>query len=291
MKRTVFLSIALIAATASARTVPAAPSEQSDQVSHQPLGDASVSPAVVVRGFGPGRLAGVSSDIGGARHWSANIRGVPTSLDFGTTVTVGGGTETGPVTALSSLEIRELRLPATSRSAAAGEANEQDRFALAFTPKLHSPSYRLEIWNGSTRVFDVSGLKAGSGVLAGNDPICDAIGKANSVALGFCHFVIGTCSSLDDEGRFNWTIHRVAPVPWVVPSVSQHAVVGDQLRIIEETAPSQRPVVFKNVTIQGANLVRNGPDGRNRHRHGSGRSPARSVRWTLTMVTETKTRI
>ena len=241
MKRTVLLTIALITATASARTFPVASSEQSDQLSHQPVGNASVAPAVVVRGFVPGQLAGVSSDIGGARHWSANIRGVPTSLDFGTTVTVGGGTETGPAKTLSAMEIRELRLA-------------QDRFALAFTPKLQSPSYRLEIWNGSTRVFDVRGLKTGTGVLAGNDPICDALGKENSVALGFCQFVIGTCSSLDDQGRFNWTIHRAAPVPWVVPSVSQQAVVGDQLRIIEETASSQAQVVFKNVTVQGANL-------------------------------------
>jgi hypothetical protein len=46
----------------------------------------------------------------------------------------------------------------------------------------------------------------------------------------------------------------VAPVPWVVPSVSQEAVIGDQLRIIEETPPSQGLLVFKNVTIQGSNL-------------------------------------
>jgi hypothetical protein len=139
MKRAVLLTVALVAAIAGARRLPAAPG-QSDQVTHQPVGDASVSPAVVIRGFERGRLAGVSSDIGGARHWSANIRGVPTSLDFGTTVTVGGGTETGPVRALSSLEIREMRLPGT---ADAGHANEQDRFALTFTPRVHSPSYRL----------------------------------------------------------------------------------------------------------------------------------------------------
>jgi hypothetical protein len=228
--------------------LPAAPSAQPDQITHQPVGDASVVPAVVVRGFGPVRPAGVSSDIGGARHWSANIRGVPTSLDFGMTVTIGGGTETSPVRTLSSLEIRELRLPAT------GVAHDQDRYALAFTPKLQSPSYRLEIWNGSTRVFDVGGLKAGGGVLAGNDAICDAIGKAQSVALGICYLTVGTCSSLDDQGRFNWTIYRVAPVPWVVPSVSQDAVVGDQLRFIEETPPSQKHLVFRNVTIQGSNL-------------------------------------
>jgi hypothetical protein len=148
--------------------------------------------------------------------------------------------ETGPVKVLSSLEIRELRLP--------------DRYALSFTPRVQSPSYRLEIWNGSTRVFDVGGLKAGGVVLAGNDAICDAIGKVRSVALGFCRFTIGTCSSLDDQGRLNWTIHRAAQVPWVVPSVSQDAVLGDQLRIIEETASSPGHVVFKNVAIQGSNL-------------------------------------
>jgi hypothetical protein len=241
MKRAVLLTIAVITATASARTLPAAFSEQSDYVAHQPLGDASVAPAVVVRGFVPGRPAGVLSDVAGARHWSANIRGVPTSLDFGTTVTVGGGIETGPAKTLSAMEIRELRLA-------------QDRFALAFTPKLQSAAYRLEIWNGSTRVFEVDGLKAGGVVLAGNDPICDAIGKERSVALGFCEFTIGTCSSLDDQGRFNWTFHRVAAVPWVVPAVSSQAVIGDQLRIVEETASSQGRVVFKNVSIQGANL-------------------------------------
>jgi hypothetical protein len=31
-------------------------------------------------------------------------------------------------------------------------------------------------------------------------------------------------------------------------------VVGDQLRIVEETASSQGQVVFKNVTVQGTNL-------------------------------------
>jgi hypothetical protein len=254
MKRAVLLTVALIAALVSARTLPAALAEQPDQVTHYPLGDASIVPAVVIRGFGPARPAGVSSDIGGARHWSANIRGVPTSLDFGTTVTVRGGPESGPVKALSSLEIRELRLPATSRWANAGDASEQDRFALGFTPKFQSPSYRLEIWNGPTKVLDVSGLTTGGGVLAGNDAICDAIGKARSVALGFCYFTIGTCSSLDDEGRFNWTIHRGAPVPWVVPAVSPEAVIGDQLRISEETPSSPGHILFKNVAVQGSNL-------------------------------------
>ena len=103
-------------------------------------------------------------------------------------------------------------------------------------------------------MFEVNGLKAGGGVLAGNDAICDALGKANSVALGFCIVVVGTCSSLDDQGRFNWTIRRVAPVPWVVPAVSQDAVVGDQLRIIEEMPPSAGHLVFKKVSIQGTNL-------------------------------------
>ena len=59
---------------------------------------------------------------------------------------------------------------------------------------------------------------------------------------------------MDDQGRFNWTIYRAAPVPWVVPSMSQEAVVGDQLRIIEETPTSQGHLVFRNVTIQGVNL-------------------------------------
>ena len=117
MKRAVLLTaVALITAMAWARTLPAASSEQSAQVIHKPFGGASLGPAVVVRGFRPGRPAGVSSDIGGAQHWSATIRGVPTSLDFGTTVTVGGGTETGPVKTLSSLEMRELRLPAAART-------------------------------------------------------------------------------------------------------------------------------------------------------------------------------
>ncbi len=248
MKRATLLTLALITAIALARTVPAATSEQSDQINHKPLGGASLGPAVVIRGFRPGRLAGVSSDIAGARHWSATIRGVPKTLDFGTTVTVRGGTETGPLKTLSSMEIRELRLPTT------GATNETPRFALAFTPKLQSPSYRLEIWNGSTRVFEVNGLKTGGGVLAGNDAICDALGKENSVALGFCEFVIGTCSSLDDQGRFNWTIRRVAALPWVVPAVSQDAVVGDQLRIIEETPSTQPQFFLRNTNVQGLNL-------------------------------------
>ena len=247
MKRVVLLTVALITAMAWARTLPAAPSEQSDQIAHQRVGSAWLAPAVVVRGFVPGRLAGVSSDVAGARHWSAKIRTVPKTLDFGTTVTVRGGTETGTVSTLSSLEMRELRLPADS-------ANEKDQFALAFTPKLRSSSYRLEIWNGSTRVFEVSGLKTGGGVLAGNDAICDALGKENSIALGWCIAVIDTCVNLDDQGRFNWTIRRVAPASWVVPAVSQDAVVGDQLRIVEETPSSPGHIVFRKVNVQGLNL-------------------------------------
>jgi hypothetical protein len=254
MRKAALLAVALITALALARALPAASSEQSDQITHKPSGSASLGPAVVIRGFRPGRLAGVSSDTAGARHWSANIRGVPTSLDFGATVSVAGGAEGGTVRTLSSLEIRELRVAAAQRATSAGETTALDRFALAFTPKLRSPSYRLEIWNGATRVFEVNGLKTGGAVLAGNDPICDAIGKENSVALGFCIVVIGTCSSLDDQGRFNWTIRRVAPVPWVIPAVSQDTVVGDQVRIIEETPSSPGHVVFKRVTTQGLNL-------------------------------------
>jgi hypothetical protein len=253
MKKALLLAVALITAVAWAGTLPAASSEQADQITHQPLGDASVAPAVVVRGFGPTRLAGVASDVTGSRHWSANIRAVPTTLDFGATLTVLGGPETGPVKVLASMDIRELRLPATSRWASAGDATGQTRYALSFTPKLQSPTYRLEIWNRGTRVFEVAGLKTGGTVLAGNDAICDALGKEQSVAMGVCYTTWGNCSSLDDDGRFNWTINRVAPVRWVVPAVSQEVVVGDQLRIIEET-PSQGHLVFKNVSIQGANL-------------------------------------
>ena len=65
---------------------------------------------------------------------------------------------------------------------------------------------------------------------------------------------MGHCSSLDDDGRFNWTIQRVAPVRWLVPAASQDVVVGDLLRIVEETAPGQGHVVFRNVTVQGSNL-------------------------------------
>jgi hypothetical protein len=248
MKNAVLLTVALITAMAWERNLPAASSEQSDLVaSHRPLNGSSVAPAVVIRGFVPGRLAGVASDVAGARHWSAKIRSVPKTLDFGTTVTVRGGTETGTIRTLSALQIRELRVATTS-------TDDRDRFALAFTPKLGSPSYRLEIWNGSTRVFEVSGLKTGDAVLAGNDAICDALGKANSIALGFCIAVIDTCSNLDDQGRFNWTIRRVAPVRWVIPSLSQDAMIGDQLRIIEEAPSSPGHVVFSKVNVQGLNL-------------------------------------
>jgi hypothetical protein len=246
MKRAAFLTVTLILATAWARTLPAAQSEQSDPIVHQPLGGAALGPAVVIRGFLPSIPAGVSSNVTGARHWSANIRSVPKTLDFGVTMTVRGGAATGPVRILSSMVVREKRLSAP------GDPNE--RFALTFTPQVLSPTYRLEIWNGATRVFEVNGVKTGGAVLAGNDAICDAIGKSRSVAMGICFVTIGDCSSLDDQGRFNWTIHRSAPVPWVIPSVSQNAVMGDQLRIIEETPSSPGPVVFRKVSVQGLNL-------------------------------------
>ena len=247
MTRTALVTATLITAIAWSAALPAAPA-QSDQITHRPLNGTSLAPAVVVRGFVPGRQAGVSSDFDPARHWSANIRVVPTSVDFGTTVIVRGGTETGSIKTLSSLVIRERRL------ASAVAADEEDPFALTFTPKLLSPTYRLEIWNGGTRVFDVGGLKSGSGVLAGNDAICDALGKANSIAMGVCYATVGTCSTLDDHGRFNWTIRRVAPVRWVVPAVSPDPIIGDQLRIIEETASSTGRSYLKNVNVQGLNL-------------------------------------
>jgi hypothetical protein len=103
-------------------------------------------------------------------------------------------------------------------------------------------------------VFDISGLRSGGVVLSGNDPICDALGKNDSVRLGVCEFVIDDCSNLDDEGRFNWTIRRGTPVPWVVPGVLPEPVVGDQLRIVEETPSSPGHIVFKNIAIQGSNL-------------------------------------
>lgn len=247
MKKALFLSVALLVVLSWA-TMPAAQSRPAEQITHTPLGSGSIAPAVVVRGLVPTRSAGVSSDIAGARHWSARVRGVPTSLNFGTTLTVRGGTESGPVKTLSSMVIKERRL------SPAGAPKEQARFALTFTPKMLSPTYRLEIWNGGTRVFEVVGLKTGGTVLAGNDPICDAIGKIESVALGICYFTIGTCSELDDQGRFTWTIHRQAPVPWVIPALSPDAVVGDQLRIVEETPSSPGPIVFKNATVQGTSL-------------------------------------
>ena len=103
-------------------------------------------------------------------------------------------------------------------------------------------------------MFEVSGLKTGDAVHGGNDAICDALGKANSIAMGVCIAVIDNCLNLDDQGRFNWTIRRVAPVRWVIPSLSQDAVIGDQLRIIEEAPSSPGHVVFKKVNVQGLNL-------------------------------------
>lgn len=248
MKRAAFLTVVSIVALTSARAFPTATSAQTNQTTHQPLGGAVVSPAVVIRGFAPSLPVGLSSDITGARHWSANVRGVPKTLDFGATMIIRGGTPTGALKTLASMVIKERRLAPT------GAPNEPERFALTFTPKVQSPTYRLEIWNGPAMVFEVNGLRAGGTVLAGNDAICDAIGKARSVALGICYFTIGSCSSIDDDGRFHWTIFRSSPVPWVIPAVSQAAVVGDQLRIIEETPSNSAKVVFKSASVTGTNL-------------------------------------
>jgi hypothetical protein len=240
-KIAVLFSAALMAAFTCSETAAAPPSRQLSPIAHQPVGAASIAPALAIRGFGAEGKDGVSSTFGRARHWSAKIRGVPTTLDFGTTVTVNGGTAGGPAKTLSSLAIREVRL---------GQA----RFSLTFSPSFQSATYRVEIWNGPTKVLDVGQLTAGGIVQSGNDFICDAIGKERSVALGICEYTIGTCSQLDDQGRFNWIIQRRAPVSWVIPSVSPDAVVGDQLRIIEETGPNEGDPMMTDVAIRGANL-------------------------------------
>jgi len=125
--------------------------------------------------------------------------------------------------------------------------DEENTISGSGTDRSDRVGPHVAIWNGPSRVFDVDGVKAGSVVLAGNDPVCDALGKARSVAMGVCYVTVG-------QGRFNWTIRRAAPVLWVVPSVSQEPVLGDPLRIIEAAPPSQGHVLFRNVTIQGADL-------------------------------------
>lgn len=252
MKNVMLLSASLLASITLSPTLRAEP-QHSHEVNHKPVGGASITPAVVIRGFGPEGRAGVSSDLGGARHWSARVRGVPSTLDFDTTVTVSGQIAGGPVRTLSRMKIQEVRLPPSTRQTDTGDAVHEDRYALAFSPTFAASTYSVEIWNGSRRVLEVNNMTARGVVLAGNDLICDALGKANSVALGVCEYTIGTCSRLDDQGRFNWVIDRTTPVPWTVPSVSDEAVVGDQLRIIEETSPGPR--AFTNVTIRGRNLT------------------------------------
>ena len=207
---------------------------------HRAVADASINSALVIRDLGPTGKDGVRVDLGeGVRHWTAEMRGVPNTLDFAKTVTVMGRDDGGRSRSISSLEIREVSLP--------------DGFALAFSPTFDSPTYRVEIFHESTRVLDLTGLRAGTVVFSGNDPICDALGKANSVALGFCEFVWSDCHFLDDDGRSGWIIDRVAPVTWVVP-LSGRSVVGDKIRLTQEKAPSEPPVDLTEVMIQASNL-------------------------------------
>lgn len=206
---------------------------------HRAAGYASVQPALVLRDLGSTGEDGVTVELGeGIRHWTAEMRGVPNALDFATTVTVLGRDKGGRDRPISSLKMREVRLP--------------DGFALAFSPTFDSPTFRIEIFHDSTRVLDLTGMREGTVVFSGNDPVCDAFGKANSVALGICEWVVSDCHVLDDDGRSGWIIDRVAPVTWVVP-LSGTSVVGDRIRLTEEKRPRGPDVLLTEVRIRASN--------------------------------------
>lgn len=207
---------------------------------HTATGAASLKPALVIRGLGSSGEDGVSVEVGkGVRHWTATMRGVPSTLDFDTTLTILGREADGSPRTLSSLEMKELAL--------------SDGYALAFSPTFDSATYRLEVFHGSKTVLDISGLRTGTGVLSGNDSICEAFGKANSVALGICEWVVSDCHTLDDDGRSVWTIDRVAPVTWEVPATGS-SVVGDRIRLTAEERPRDPAKTFTDVWIRASNL-------------------------------------
>ena len=241
---TIFLLAAVLALAVSPSRAQEASNSPSivpfSGLPHRAEGDASIKPALVIRDLGSTGNDGVTVDLeGGVRHWIAEMRGVPTALDFAMTVTVMGREEGGGSRVISSLDMREVGLP--------------HEFALAFSPTFDSPTYRIEIFHESTKVLDLTGLRAGTVVFSGNDPICDALGKANSVAAGVCEWVVSDCHFLDDDGRSGWIIDRVAPVTWIVPPLGK-SVVGDKIQLTQEQAPSEPDAVFTEVRIKASNL-------------------------------------
>jgi hypothetical protein len=128
----------------------------------------------------------------------------------------------------------------------------RDRFLIGFAPDFGEATYRIEIYDGPSVVFAATGFESGSqSVLSGNDPICDFIGKAESVAIGICEWVVSPDFRQNDDFECEFSIEGQRK-EFFLPNGTE--VLGTRIRFIENETESE-VAVFNRMNIRTA-LVR-----------------------------------
>ena len=199
----------------------------------------SLQKELVVSNAESSGAGGVRISLGRVRAWSAErLQIVPTSLKWTASFSATGSR--GGRRVQPSLGVREQF------------DQRRGRYLIGYTPSFGASNYRIEIFNGPTLVYRLSNLEAGSqAVLSSNDAICDALGKANSVALGVCEWVVAPDFRQNDANECEFTLSGQSRDFFFEDGA---IVQGDRIRFVEQPEQRPAPATFRRMVIETAEV-------------------------------------
>ncbi len=171
------------------------------------------------------------------QEWNAeHLRLVPLTLDWTATIEVLGRRGGSLVT--PSLAVAEQAVPGGA-------------YQIEYSATFGRSTYRIELYDGDLLVGRSFGIDSGEpGATSANDPICDALGKAESVALGVCEWVVAPGFQQNDNGECQFELSG-ARKEWTVDG---SRIEADRILFIEELSAPPETASFRLITIQGTEL-------------------------------------
>lgn len=186
---------------------------------------------------------GLSSALTETGTWSfERVALVPSTLDWSMTMRVSGDRDGFAI----NPQIEALEQPDPNGGT--------DAYRIGLTPTFGLADYDVIVVDDDGGETRLEGWDSGqTAVYLSNDPICDFIGKSQSVALGFCEWVVAPSFQQNQDGSCQWTFIR--PEVGTFQLADGRELRGREVRFVEVlTAPVERATFYEG-ELRGANLL------------------------------------